>query len=66
VNIIDVIDEVHHIRCELKLLHTLVGGNGALIVDENDMLGLFLVLGRLVDRLDAVLITMDEVRGGEV
>ncbi len=65
-NIIDAVDEVHRIRCELKLLHTLAGSSGALVMDENDMFGLFLVLGRLVDKLDAVLKAMDEVRGGEV
>jgi hypothetical protein len=65
-NIIDAIDEVHRIRCELKLLATLAGSNGALVMDENDTFGLFLVLGRLVDKLDAVLKTMNEGRGGEV
>jgi len=63
VNIIEAIDEVHRIRCELKLLHTLTGSNGALVMDENDTFGLFLVLGRLVDKLDAVLKAMDEGRG---
>jgi hypothetical protein len=53
-------DALDQVRCELALLRTLAMEPRSITLDKHDTIGLYLVLDRLVGKLDAVLQSVDD------